>query len=189
MWPFSRRQHRVEAPPRYEQELLEAMTGLSEQVNKLIRWSYRTQKTETETLQKLQAQLDAMSQDRNIQLHSVSRTLEQLSDLMIAWLDDLDALTKSSNPAWPQWDSVLSQWVRQLQRGLAMAGFEEIAIDGKPFDPRLAEALGTVDDWDGSIPPHPYQVISVLRRGYVRDSQVYRKAQVMVFKGELESGN
>jgi molecular chaperone GrpE len=64
----------------------------------------------------------------------------------------------------------------QLDQLLESEGVKPIDVDGKPFDPRLEEAIQTVDDL--SVPDH--SVVQVVRNGYTYDDEVLRPAQVIV---------
>jgi molecular chaperone GrpE len=64
----------------------------------------------------------------------------------------------------------------QLDQLLTQEGVEPIDAQGKPFDPRLEEALQSVHD--PSVPDHT--VVQVVRRGYTYGDDVLRPAQVIV---------
>jgi molecular chaperone GrpE len=70
----------------------------------------------------------------------------------------------------------------QLEQLLAQEGVREIEADGKPFDPRLEEAVHSVHR--SSVPDH--QVVEVVRKGYTYsytnhdENEVLRPAQVVV---------
>lgn len=67
---------------------------------------------------------------------------------------------------------------------LQSAGVEPIAVVGQPFDPNLAEAVGTTKVTDTS---QDGIVIEELQTGYLMDGQLLRPAQVKV--GRMESSN
>ncbi|MEK3879562.1 nucleotide exchange factor GrpE [Paenibacillus sp. FSL M7-0420] len=71
---------------------------------------------------------------------------------------------------------------------LSQLGLKEIVVLGHVFDPVLCEAAGTVPasaDFGTAV---PYQVMSVLRRGYrLEDGSLYRKAQVITLSKEGQS--
>ena len=64
----------------------------------------------------------------------------------------------------------------QLDQILEQEGVRPIDAEGKPFDPRLEEALQSVND--PSVPDHT--VVDVVRRGYTYQDEVLRPAQVIV---------
>jgi molecular chaperone GrpE len=64
----------------------------------------------------------------------------------------------------------------QLDGLLAQEGVKDIDADGKPFDPRLEEAVHSVDD--PNVPDHT--VVQVVRKGYTYQDEVLRPAQVVV---------
>jgi molecular chaperone GrpE len=64
----------------------------------------------------------------------------------------------------------------QLDQILSQEGVTEMESDGKPFDPRLEEAIQSV-----SLPDKPdHQVVQVVRKGYTLGDDVLRPAQVIV---------
>jgi molecular chaperone GrpE len=67
----------------------------------------------------------------------------------------------------------------QLDQLLAQEDVRPIQAEGKPFNPRLHEAVQTVHD--PNVPDH--QVVQVVRNGYIygeNDDEVLRPAQVVV---------
>jgi molecular chaperone GrpE len=64
----------------------------------------------------------------------------------------------------------------QLDGLLAQEGVKDIEAEGQPFDPRLEEAVHSVDD--PNVPDHT--VVQVVRKGYTYQDQVLRPAQVVV---------
>jgi molecular chaperone GrpE len=66
--------------------------------------------------------------------------------------------------------------LRRLERALAQLGLTPIDCVGKPYDPELMAALSTVND---SKHPQGY-VVNEVRRGYLRNGQLFRCAEVIV---------
>jgi molecular chaperone GrpE len=64
----------------------------------------------------------------------------------------------------------------QLEQMLQKEGVEPIEAEGQPFDPRLEEAIQSVDD--PSVDDHT--VVKVVRTGYTYADEVLRPAQVVV---------
>jgi molecular chaperone GrpE len=64
----------------------------------------------------------------------------------------------------------------QLDQLLSQEGVKPIEAEGHPFDPRLEEAIQTIND--ESVPDHT--VVQVLRTGYTYGDEVLRPAQVIV---------
>lgn len=64
----------------------------------------------------------------------------------------------------------------QLNQMLQKEGVEPIDAEGQPFDPRLAEAIQSVND--PSVADHT--VVQVVRTGYTYGDEVLRPAQVIV---------
>jgi molecular chaperone GrpE len=64
----------------------------------------------------------------------------------------------------------------QLEQLLTQEGVKQIEAEGQPFDPRLEEALQSVND--PNVPDHT--VVQVVRKGYTYQDEVLRPAQVIV---------
>jgi molecular chaperone GrpE len=64
----------------------------------------------------------------------------------------------------------------QLDQLLSQEGVQPIEAQGKPFDPRLEEAVQSVDD--PTVADHT--VVQVVRAGYTYGDEVLRPAQVIV---------
>lgn len=64
----------------------------------------------------------------------------------------------------------------QLDRLLETEGVHSIDAEGKPFDPRLEEAIQSVDDPDVA----DHTVVRVVQPGYTYQDEVLRPAQVIV---------
>lgn len=194
MWPFARRTSRIERNTILEQQqqTLDIITAMNEQLSKFERWSYRNQKSTLDTLQKLQTERDAAREAEESRARSLEASLEQLSRDLVSWVDELDALLLAASQGSAVGDQALvRRWLGQLTERLQKLGFEEYPMLGQPFDPRIAEALGTTSEWsdeNGRL-PQDYEVVSVLRRGFRRHGALFRKAQVMVYVGETREQN
>jgi molecular chaperone GrpE len=73
----------------------------------------------------------------------------------------------------------------QLEQLLETEGVKSIDAEGKQFDPRLEEAVHSVND--PSVPDHT--VVQVVRRGYTYEDDVLRPAQVVVSVHEGSSAD
>jgi molecular chaperone GrpE len=73
----------------------------------------------------------------------------------------------------------------QLDQLLAQEGVKPIESEGKPFDPRLEEAVQSIHD--PNVPDHT--VVQVVRKGYTYqdENEVLRPAQVIVNVHESDS--
>jgi molecular chaperone GrpE len=61
---------------------------------------------------------------------------------------------------------------------LAGEGVKAVEVVGKPFDPRIAESIGSRDVEDGEED----RVLEEVQRGYVLGEDLLRPAQVLVSK-------
>jgi molecular chaperone GrpE len=72
----------------------------------------------------------------------------------------------------------LEQTLKGFEAVLAGQGVKELDVKGKPFDPRVAEAIGTMhsDDADDDT------VVEVAEKGYTLGDELLRPAKVIVAK-------
>jgi molecular chaperone GrpE len=73
----------------------------------------------------------------------------------------------------------LEATLRGFEGVLASEGVKPIDVKGKPFDPRLAEAIGTVAAPEGVDDD---TVVEVAERGYLMGDDLLRPAKVLVAK-------
>jgi molecular chaperone GrpE len=73
---------------------------------------------------------------------------------------------------------------RRLDQVLLDRQVVAMKLAGRPFDPRLARAVGTSPD----SPEPEGTVIEEVRSGYLWDEQVLRTAEVIVSKGGAGTG-
>lgn len=93
----------------------------------------------------------------------------------------LDTVSEHEEIAEHQWVEGIHIVLRKLWGALEASGVEEIEADGRPFDPRLHEAVSSAAGPAG-------QVVAVVQTGYVLDGQVVRPAMVLVGNGDAEAG-
>lgn len=108
------------------------------------------------------------------------------SEVLLSLLDVHDNLERalaagSTDPAFLRGVEAIAE---QLRRIVTSLGAIPIPGVGTLFDPRLHEAVGTVP----AIDHPPDTVVTEVRRGYLRDGEVLRPAQVMVAQSTPEDG-
>ncbi len=191
MWPFHFRKQGSATPHNPSEETSDAgasLSALTDQLSKFIRWSYRNQKTLSESLHNIEQGLANISSEAESQREVAAQQLDHTALRLIAWLDDLDALWETPAGLPAEWRALFSKWTGNLQDALSQYGFHDIDILGKIYDPMQAEALGTTHEGDPTgTQPAPYQVVRILRRGWTKNGRLYRKAQVIVYKGGEEN--
>lgn len=182
-WPWQRQL--VEEGLR---ELLARMTEVEQQLTKVARLQYKGAQDTLDTVHELATRLSEYETERNrVEAERIRAAVDRdhLIARLLTWLDSLDALGRplaSDDAAWQ------STWRADLVAQLADLGLEEVDVVGHPFDPALAESLSAVppDDplavqfGDGRA---PYLVVQVLRRGFMKDGRIYRKAHVVTIRG------
>jgi molecular chaperone GrpE len=108
-----------------------------------------------------------------------SRAEDACIERLLPLCDSFDmAIAQKGEDAWDQgFKSIYSQ----LQSLLASMDVEAIEAEGKPFDPKLHEALKTevVEDEEQID-----QVIAVLQKGYTRRDRLIRPAKVVIGTGK-----
>ena len=105
-------------------------------------------------------------------------------------------LAAAEPPRWPgrlfrqqpsggeAWQEGLRMTARRLDQVLLDRQVVAMKLAGRPFDPRLARAVGTSPD----SPEAEGTVIEEVRSGYLWDEQVLRTAEVIVSKGGAGKG-
>lgn len=73
----------------------------------------------------------------------------------------------------------IEQTLRGFEAVLVAEGVRPIDVEGKTFDPRVAEAIGTAAASDGAADD---MVVEVSEKGYTLDDELLRPAKVIVAK-------
>jgi molecular chaperone GrpE len=112
---------------------------------------------------------------RQEQLETIQHASAELINRLLPGLDDLHkALEHRPKGIDPSWLKGVELSVRKLEEALSAHGLEAINAVGKPFDPKLHEAVGHEESRE-----HPEDtVVSELRRGYRIRDRVVRPALV-----------
>ncbi|MBT2293726.1 nucleotide exchange factor GrpE [Paenibacillus albidus] len=173
------------------------LKSISEQSSKLARLTYKNGKDTLDKLERLGSLLEqqesgwkaAFEQEQELRRQDAA-ALESAAGAMIGWLDDLDALIngwgRQGSGAAEGWEQLAQHWQEQMLSQLVLFGYTEIQVLGTMFDPALCEAVGTVTASADSPSTVPYQIHSVLRRGYrLHDGSLFRKAQVITISQEV----
>ncbi|BCG58518.1 nucleotide exchange factor GrpE [Paenibacillus sp. URB8-2] len=172
------------------------LKGIGEQGSKLARLTYKNGKDTTDKLERLSILLErqesgwkvAFEQEQELREQNAA-ALQSAAGAMIGWLDDLDAIiagrSRQETAHTDGWEQLTRHWQEQMLGQLSLLGYKEIQVLGSMFDPTLCEAVGTVPYSPDSPSIFPYQIKSVLRRGYrLDDGSLFRKAQVITISKE-----
>ncbi len=117
---------------------------------------------------------------RDVDLTVASRR-RMLLERILPVLDNLERALQSN----AEGDSLrggLEQTLRGFEAVLASEGVKPMEIEGEPFDPRIAEAIGTSDS-DGVAED---TVVAVAQKGYTLGDELLRPAKVIVAKHSHE---
>jgi len=111
----------------------------------------------------------------------VSSRRRMLLERILPVLDNLERALQS-NAEGESLRGGLEQTLRGFEAVLASEGVKSIEIKGEPFDPRVAEAIGT-SDTDGVAED---TVVAVTQKGYTLGDELLRPAKVIVAKHSRE---
>jgi molecular chaperone GrpE len=117
---------------------------------------------------------------RDVDLTVASRR-RMLLERILPVLDNLERALQS-NAEGESLRGGLEQTLRGFEAVLASEGVKPIEIKGEPFDPRVAEAIGTSDS-DGVAED---TVVDVTQKGYRLGDELLRPAKVIVAKHSRE---
>jgi len=119
---------------------------------------------------------------RQEQLDTIQHASGALVERLLPILDDLQrVLEHAPEDVDGSWLKGLELTVANLERVLAEQGVTPIDAVGEAFDPKLHEAIGTVESEE-----HPEDtVLAELRRGYRHHDRVVRPALVKVARQPL----
>jgi len=110
----------------------------------------------------------------------VKRGNEQLIVKLLSVIDDLERAIEAAKSSSDKEGLVtgVEMVLKELQATLAEEGLSQIEAVGKPLDPELHEAIGTVetDQYPENI------IVRVLRKGYSLNGKVIRPSMVEVAK-------
>jgi molecular chaperone GrpE len=111
----------------------------------------------------------------------VSMRRRMLLERLLPVLDNLQRALESSTEGGAL-RAGLEQTLRGFEAVLGAEGVKPIEVRGEPFDPRLAEAVGTAPS-DGAAED---TVIEVTEKGYKLGDELLRPAKVIVAKRSTE---
>jgi molecular chaperone GrpE len=119
---------------------------------------------------------------RQEQLDTIQHASGAVLERLLPIVDDLQrVLQHAPEDVDGSWLKGLDLTVQKLETLLAEQGVTTIATVGEPFDPKLHEAIGTVESEE-----HPEDtVLAELRRGYRQHDRVVRPALVKVARRPL----
>jgi|HubBroStandDraft_6_1064221.scaffolds.fasta_scaffold173122_2 molecular chaperone GrpE len=112
----------------------------------------------------------------------VSSRRRMLIERFLPVLDNLERALQSSGGGDKLRDGV-EQTLRGFEAILAGEGVKTIDVKGQPFDPRVAEAIGTSAVANGVAED---TVVDVAEKGYTLGSELLRPAKVIVAKHSAE---
>lgn len=112
----------------------------------------------------------------------VSARRRMVLERFLPVLDNLERALQS-NAGGDQLRGGIEQTLRGFEAVLAGEGVKALDVAGKPFDPRLAEAIGTAAPSNGESDD---TVVNVAEKGYTLGDDLLRPAKVIVAKHASE---
>jgi molecular chaperone GrpE len=112
----------------------------------------------------------------------VAARRRMLLERFLPVLDNLERALQSNSEG-DQLRGGIEQTLRGFEAVLAGEGVKALDVKGKPFDPRLAEAIGTSAATNGEADD---TVVDVAEKGYTMGDDLLRPAKVIVAKHASE---
>lgn len=173
---------------------------LSTSKKKMDRLQYKQnqdllKKSET-LLQKIDRQgIDQkLAADLKNKIDNYSLTTEKSSKKIIEFIDEFDLIRRGLEKDEENWTNLLKSWSSRMLEILEQNKIKQLNLKGQDFNPRLAEALTTVDpesaaeysckadtNWSNN------QIVEVIKRGFKdKEDNLIRKALVVVCKEDID---
>lgn len=191
-WPWQRSDYRTAQQAEYDQRIerlnqrvdalyteISHQTTILEQVPKIARIVVKSSGVLDDLL--AQAESDKSAHEASDQAREL--ILNQTAEYLMRWVDELSRAVMHQNQS-DLWSDTHHVWLKQATAALEKMGFIEIPVLGKLFDPKVAQAVGTVVDTEHP----PYVVVEVVERGYLRADQLWRRAAVITVAPLTEKG-
>src|SRR5690625_206855 len=161
------------------------MGNLSDQIKKLTRMQFKSSKNTEEKIDDLGSLLAVQSKQNDL-IDRYEKQQDFFKENMIDLLDELDHVSSGIKEDDQAWQALLDQWSRTIEKNLREMGVFEQHVMGQTFNPETAESLKTVGKDTLNIRPEvPYQIIAVIKRGYVSEKgRLIRKAKVVTVEEE-----
>lgn len=176
---------------RKEQEALsESLTQINEQLIKLGRLQYKSRQDLLDGLNQLGREVGQVvsSQEdngNNVELiKQLTKNQQQLVNILLLQLDELDVASSGLKlDESDTWGQLLRKWTERIVTSLAELDIYEMNLVGRSFSPEFAEGVGTVLRTVRSYPETPYEISSIVKRGFMYgDHRIFRKAQVITYQ-------
>jgi molecular chaperone GrpE len=113
----------------------------------------------------------------NAALYTAHR--RKLLERFLPVLDNLERALAFDPSGGDKLRSGIEQTLKGFEAILASEGVKAIDVKGKPFDPRIAEAIGTLPAQEGVTDD---TVVEVAEKGYTIGDELLRPARVLVAK-------
>jgi len=161
------------------------MGNLGDQITKMARMQFKSTKNMEEKIDDLGSRL-AVQNKRDDLIDRYEKQQDFFMGNMIDLLDELDHVSSGIKESEQAWQALLDQWSRTIEKCLREMGINELNVIGQTFNPEIAESLKTVVKDTLYIQPEvPYQIIAVIKRGYVSEKgRLIRKAKVVTVEEE-----
>lgn len=179
----------------------EQMEKTNEQLLKLTRLQYKSSQEIVNKVVNLNSKIEeSLSwketyEQKVVRIEKRQDELQKLSSNLIVWLDDIDHIrAEMKSEGQETWHKLLNKWTKQLSDMLTSMGIYELKLLGCSFDASYSESIGTrpssrpanmVDDDENIEEPVPYEIVEIVKRGYIySNGKLLRKAQVVTLEEE-----
>src|SRR5690625_447770 len=149
---------------------------LGSQIKKMTRIQMKSTKNTEEKIDNLESMITMQDRQQGRQQVFVEE--------IIRLLDEFDHVLSGIKESEHVWRDLLEQWSATLIQSLEKTGVYELEVIGETFNPEVEEAIQTVGTDTLPFPPNvPYQVVTIINRGYVsKNGKLIRKAKVVTVR-------
>ncbi|CAM4303208.1 nucleotide exchange factor GrpE [Paenibacillus alkaliterrae] len=194
-WNKHKKDEQLEAIKNMKEALLnqseEQSKTSQDLISKLTRLQYKNYQDMQTRLERLETKLQENDASETLRQQAAADQAwksQRMAEQLLRWLDDMDALRLQLDvEGEAAWQKLIEQWSAQLVSTLAIAEIHELPVLGTSFDPRWSESIATSDGKKNGQASIPYEVLQVVRRGFVTgNGTLLRKAQVITLKEDYE---
>lgn len=185
---------------KYLTEKMETMEEKIDELNsskkKMDRLQYKQNQDLLKKTEELSKKIEKQGIDQELisdlknKIDNYSLNTENSSNKLIDFIDEFDLIRRGLEKDEARWNNLLGNWSHKMLKLLEQSNIYHLNLKGKEFNPRLAEAISTVDskgieessDRSNSTCKNN-EIVEVIKRGYkAGEDNLIRKALVVVYK-------
>jgi len=201
-WKFWQKddEHELLNQIKYLTEKMETMEEKIDELNsskkKMDRLQYKQNQDLLKKTEELSKKIEKQGVDQELisnlknKIDNYSLNTEKTSNKLIDFIDEFDLIRRGLEKDEARWNNLLENWSHKMLKLLEQSNIYHLNLRGKQFNPRLAEAISTVDskgieeysDKSDSTCINN-EIVEVIKRGYKdEEDNLIRKALVIVYK-------